>query len=52
MICLIAIPCLLTFIIYISLQMTHSTEQLSAEMANIDCIMQDLNAIKDGFEMA
>ncbi|KAF6024362.1 hypothetical protein EB796_017363 [Bugula neritina] len=32
--------------------MTHSTEQLSAEMANIDCIMQDLNAIKDGFEMA
>jgi len=32
--------------------MTHSTEQLSAEMANIDYIMQDLNAIKDGFEMA
>ncbi|KAF6037899.1 hypothetical protein EB796_003789 [Bugula neritina] len=35
-----------------SSMMTHSTEQLSAEMANIDCIMQDLNAIKDGFEMA
>lgn len=32
--------------------MTHSTEQLSAEMANLDCIMQDLNAIKNDFEMA
>ena len=32
-------------------QMTQSTEQLSAEMAHLDCIMQDLNAIKTDFEM-
>ena len=36
---------------YLILQMTHSTEQLSAEMAHLDCIMQDLNAIKTDFEM-
>ncbi|XP_067939382.1 neogenin-like isoform X2 [Watersipora subatra] len=33
-----------------SSMMTQSTEQLSAEMANLDCIMQDLNAIKNDFE--
>lgn len=31
--------------------MTQSTEQLSAEMAHLACIMQDFNAIKTDLEM-